>query len=44
VLSLLELLFLAGLGAYFFAPHLLEQRLRLLPTIALILGLTCLYF
>lgn len=44
VLSLLELLFLAGLGAYFFAPQFLERRLRLLPTIALILGLTCLYF
>jgi hypothetical protein len=38
------MLFLAGLAAYFFAPQILEKRLRLLPTIALILGLTCLYF
>ncbi|MEY5000791.1 MAG: hypothetical protein RLZZ211_827 [Bacteroidota bacterium] len=44
VLGLLEMLFLAGLAAYFFAPQILEKRLRLLPTIALILGLTCLYF
>jgi 4-hydroxybenzoate polyprenyltransferase len=44
VLSILEVLFLAGFVAYFFAPQFLEKRLRLLPTIALILGLTCLYF
>jgi 4-hydroxybenzoate polyprenyltransferase len=44
VLGLLEFLFLLGLAAYFLAPTLLEKWLRLLPTIALILGLTCLYF
>ena len=44
VLGLLEFLFLLGLSAYFLAPTLLEKWLRLLPTIALILGLTCLFF
>ena len=44
ILGLLEGLFLLGLVAYFFAPTLLEKWLRLLPTLALILGLTCLYF
>lgn len=44
VLSLLESLFLIGLVAYFIAPKLLDRWLRLLPTVALILGLGCLYF
>jgi 4-hydroxybenzoate polyprenyltransferase len=44
VLGLLELLFLLGLTTYYLAPTLLEKWLRLLPTLALILGLTCLYF
>ena len=44
VLSLLEGLFLLGLVAYYLAPSLLEKWLRMLPTLALILGLTCLYF
>ena len=44
VLGLLEFLFLLGLTAYYLAPTLLEKWLRLLPTLALILGLTCLYF
>lgn len=44
VLGLLEGLFLLGLVAYYLAPTLLEKWLRLLPTLALILGLTCLYF
>ncbi len=44
ILCLLEGLFLLGLVAYFLAPTLLEKWLRLLPTLALILGLTCLYF
>lgn len=44
ILGLLEGLFLLGLVAYFLAPTLLEKWLRLLPTLALILGLTCLYF
>ena len=44
VLGLLEFLFLLGLTAYYLAPTLLEKLLRLLPTLALILGLTCLYF
>ncbi|MFM7007475.1 MAG: UbiA family prenyltransferase [Flavobacteriales bacterium] len=44
VLSLLEFLFLAGLAAYFFAPDLADRWSRQLPTLALILGLTCLYF
>jgi len=44
ILVLLEGLFLLGLVAYFLAPTLLEKWLRLLPTLALILGLTCLYF
>jgi 4-hydroxybenzoate polyprenyltransferase len=44
VLGLLEGLFLVGFGAYFLAPDLLAKYFRWLPTIALILGLTCLYF
>ena len=44
VLGLLEFLFLLGLTAYYLAPTLLEKWLRLLATLALILGLTCLYF
>jgi len=44
ILGLLEGLFLLGLVAYYLAPTLLEKWLRLLPTLALILGLTCLYF
>ena len=44
VLSLLEVLFLLGFGAYYLAPNILAKYFRLLPTIALILGLTCLYF
>lgn len=44
ILCLLEGLFILGLVAYFLAPTLLEKWLRLLPTLALILGLTCLYF
>lgn len=44
VLSLLEGLFLIGFSAYFLAPNVLAKFLRWLPTIALILGLTCLYF
>jgi 4-hydroxybenzoate polyprenyltransferase len=44
VLGLLEFLFLLGLATYFLAPTLLEKWLRLLPTLALIFGLTCLYF
>jgi hypothetical protein len=44
VLSLLESFFLVGLAAYFLAPNILAKYMRWLPTIALILGLTCLYF
>ena len=44
VLLTLELLFLAGLIAYFIAPTFLDRWLRLLPTLALLLGLTCLFF
>jgi 4-hydroxybenzoate polyprenyltransferase len=44
VLSLLEGLFLIGFSAYFLAPNVLAKFLRWLPTIALILGLSCLYF
>jgi 4-hydroxybenzoate polyprenyltransferase len=44
ILSLLEGLFLLGITAYFLAPNILTKYLRWLPTIALILGLTCLYF
>jgi 4-hydroxybenzoate polyprenyltransferase len=44
ILGLLEGLFLLGLVAYYLSPTLLEKWLRLLPTLALILGLTCLYF
>jgi 4-hydroxybenzoate polyprenyltransferase len=44
VLSLLECFFLVGFAAYFLAPNMLAKYLRWLPTIALILGLTCLYF
>jgi 4-hydroxybenzoate polyprenyltransferase len=44
ILSLLEGLFLIGFTAFYLAPNLLAKYLRWLPTIALILGLTCLYF
>jgi 4-hydroxybenzoate polyprenyltransferase len=44
VLLILELLFLAGLIAYFKAPTFLDRWLRQLPTLALLLGLTCLFF
>jgi 4-hydroxybenzoate polyprenyltransferase len=39
-----ETLFIGGLAAYFWAPQLLEKYLRWIPTLAIILGLTCLYF
>jgi 4-hydroxybenzoate polyprenyltransferase len=44
LLLTLELLFLAGLIAYFIAPTFLDRWLRLLPNLALLLGLTCLFF
>jgi 4-hydroxybenzoate polyprenyltransferase len=44
ILSLLEGLFLIGFTAFYLAPNLLAKYLRWLPTIALILGLTCLYY
>lgn len=44
VLCLLEFIFLLGLLAYFFAPNLADKWSRHLPTLALVLGLTCLYF
>jgi 4-hydroxybenzoate polyprenyltransferase len=44
ILSMLEGIFLVGLAAFFMAPALLQKFIRWIPTIALILGLTCLYF
>jgi 4-hydroxybenzoate polyprenyltransferase len=44
ILLSLELLFIGGIVAYFIAPTFLDRWLRLLPTLALLLGLTCLYF
>lgn len=44
VLTLLEALFISGIIAHLKAPKLAEKWLRKVPTIALLLGLTCLYF
>lgn len=43
-LGAVQIVFLAGLVAFWWAPLLLEKYMRWIPTLAIILGLTCLYF